>query len=123
MKLFFLKDHSLYKIFKTLEKIPNKKTIWIYIDPEHAFFDNERRGKQIQEILEKKQLNAFFVTKTEKARTFFLRLGLQIQHQEQHKIVKILRLAYLFFFNMKKFHLLVYTKKNYIFYTIFVLEV
>jgi hypothetical protein len=74
MKLFFLKDHSLYKIFKTLEKIPNNKTIQIYIDPEHAFFDNERWGRQIQELLQKKNLNAFFVTKTEKAKYFFEKL-------------------------------------------------
>ena len=74
MKLFFLKDHSLYKIFKTLEKIPNGKTIHIYIDPEHAFFDNEWWGKQIQELLVQKNLHAFFVTKTEKARKFFERI-------------------------------------------------
>ncbi len=74
MKLFFLKEHSLYKIFKTIEKIPDNRTINVYIDPEHAFFDNERRGNQIKELLEKKHINAFFITKTEKAKYFFSHL-------------------------------------------------
>lgn len=123
MKLFFLKDQSLYKIFKTLEKIPNNKTIHIYIDPEHAFFDNEWRGKQIQEILTDKNLNAFFITKTDKARNFFRKIWLEIIHQEKHPILKYINLAYLFFFNIKTFHLQAYTKKNYMFYAIFGFEI
>lgn len=123
MKLFFLKEHSLYKIFKTIEKVPNGRTIHIYIDPEHSFFDNEWRGKEIKELLQKKNLNAMFVTKTEKSKYFFSSLWLTVLHQEKHKIVKYLRLIYDFFFNIKKFHLQVYTKKNYIFYVVFGFEV
>ncbi len=123
MKLFFLKEHSLYKIFKTIEKVPNGRTIYIYIDPEHSFFDNEWRGKEIKDVLQKKNLNAFFVTKTDKSKYFFTSLGLNVLHQEKHKIVKYLRLVYDFFFNIKKFHLQVYTKKNYIFYVVFGFEI
>lgn len=123
MKLFFLKEHSLYKIFKTIEKVPNWRTIYIYIDPEHSFFDNERRGKEIKELLQKKNLLANFVTKTEKSKYFFSSLWLTVLHQEKHKVVKYLRLAYDFFFNIKKFHLQVYTKKSYIFYVVFGFEV
>ncbi len=123
MKLFFLKEHSLYKIFKTIEKVPNGRTIYIYIDPEHSFFDNEWRGKEIKELLEKKTINAFFVTKTEKSKYFFSSLWLNVLHQEKHKIIKYLKLIYDFFFNIKKFHLQVYTKKNYIFYVVFGFEV
>jgi len=92
MKIFFLKEHSLYKIFKTLEKIPNNKVVQIYIDPEHTFFDNERRGKQIKEILEQKKLKASFITKNEKNKKFFEKLDLDIIHQEQNKIVKALNI-------------------------------
>ena len=123
MKLFFLKEHSLYKIFKTIEKVPNGRTIYIYIDPEHSFFDNEWRGKEIKELLQKKQLNALFVTKTDKSKYFFSSLGLNVLHQEKNKIIKYLRLIYDFFFNIKKFHLQVYTKKNYIFYVVFGFEI
>lgn len=123
MKLFFLKEHSLYKIFKTIEKVPSGRTIYIYIDPEHSFFDNEWRGKEIKELLQKKNLNAMFVTKTEKSKYFFSSLWLTVLHEEKHKIIKYLRLFYDFFFNIKKFHLQVYTKKNYIFYVVFGFEV
>jgi len=123
MKLFFLKEHSLYKIFKTIEKVPNGRTIYIYIDPEHAFFDNERWGKEIKDALQKKNLNALFVTKTEKSKYFFSSLWLHVLHQEKHKIIKYIRLIYDFFFNIKKFHLQVYTKKSYIFYVVFWFEI
>jgi len=123
MKLFFLKEHSLYKIFKTIEKVPSGRTIYVYIDPEHSFFDNEWWGKEIKELLQKKNLNALFVTKTEKSKYFFSSLWLTVLHQEKHKILKYLRLIYDFFFNIKKFHLQVYTKKNYIFYVVFGFEV
>lgn len=123
MKLFFLKDHSLYKIFKTLEKLPSGKTVHISIDPEHAFFDNEWRGKQIQELLQQKNIHAFFITRTEHSKNFFEKIGLPVIHQEKHKILKILHLVYLFFFNIKQFHLQAYTKKNYMFYMIFWFEI
>jgi hypothetical protein len=41
MKFFFAKTDSLYKIFKSLEKIPSHRSVEIFIDPEHALFDNE----------------------------------------------------------------------------------
>lgn len=119
MKFFFLQSDSLYKIFKTLEKIPAKKTVYIHIDPEHSLFENERWGKQIKEILEKNHIDAYFVTKTEKTRAFFERLNLPVQHQEKNKFMKFVHLGYLFFFNIKKFHLHAYNKKNYIFYIVF----
>jgi hypothetical protein len=43
MKFFFTKTDSLYKIFKSLEKIPSHKNVEIFIDPEHSLFDNEWR--------------------------------------------------------------------------------
>ncbi len=123
MKLFFLKDHSLYKIFKTLEKAPSGKMIHIYIDPEHAFFDNERWGTQIKDLLVKKNIHAAFITKTEKAKNFFEKVGLTVIHEQQHQILKVLNLVYLFFFNIKNFHLAAYTKKNSVFYMVFGFEV
>lgn len=71
MKLFFQKNDSLYKIFKTLEKLTVNKSVNIHIDPEHSFFDNERWGKQIKEILQNKNIDAYFITKNEKSKYFF----------------------------------------------------
>jgi hypothetical protein len=74
MKIFFQKSDSLYKIFKTIEKIQTNKEINIYIDPEHSFFDNERRGKQLKELLEEKKIEAYFITKNDRSKYFFQNL-------------------------------------------------
>jgi len=122
MKVFFLKEHSLYKIFKTLEKIPNGKVVQIHIDPEHAFFENERRGQQILELFGKKKIDATFITKNDKNKKHYQKIGMKVEYQEENKFIKTLNLTYLFLFNIKKFHLYVYTKKNLVFYMVFAFE-
>jgi hypothetical protein len=74
MKVFFQKNDSLYKIFKTLEKISTNKSVNIYIDPEHSFFDNERRGKQLKELIQERNLDAYFITKNDRSKYFFQNL-------------------------------------------------
>ena len=105
MKIFFVQEDSLLKIFKTLEKIQKWKQVEITIDPEHPLFDNERRWKQIKDVLEKRWIDATFITKTEKSRIFFQKLWLKVNHTEQNKFLKIMRMIYLFFFDIKKLHL------------------
>jgi len=119
MKFFFLQEHGLYKIFKTLEKVPKKKTIHIHIDPEHAFFQNDRRAKQIKEILDKREVVWLFVAKTQRAKNFFERNNLQYIFKEKHPIRKTLHMMKLFLFDIKKFHLHAIEKKNYIFFVVF----
>ncbi|HRX63801.1 MAG TPA: hypothetical protein P5060_01720 [Candidatus Absconditabacterales bacterium] len=124
MKLFFVAEDSLYKIFKTLEKIPKGKHIEISIDSHHSLFDNEWWGKQIKDVLDKRFINATFVTKTEKSRKFFEKIGLDTKHLEKNKIIKVFRIIYLFVFNIKKFHLSTLNdKKKYSFFLIFGFEV
>jgi len=122
MKFFFSKTDSLYKIFKTLEKIPTGRKVEIFIDPEHSLFDNEWRGKQIKEILEKRNIQASFVTKKAKNKEFFLSIGLEVTHLEQRNIEKAASMFYLFLFNIKKFHLHTYESKKYVFALIFFFE-
>ena len=122
MKFFFSKTDSLYKIFKTLEKIPTGRQVEIFIDPEHSLFDNERRGKQIKEIIEKRNVEASFVTKKAKNKEFFQSIGLAVHHVEQRNIEKAASIFYLFLFNIKKFHLHTYESKKYIFVLIFFFE-
>lgn len=119
MKFFFLKEHGLYKIFKTLEKVPAKKTIHINIDPEHAFFENERRAAQLKELLDKKEIVAFFIAKTQRTKNFFDRTNLPYIFQEKHPIRKALHIAKLFLFDIKRFHLHAIEKKNYLFFVVF----
>lgn len=122
MKLFFVKEDSLYKIFKTLERIPTWKNVEISIDPEHSLFVNERRGTQLKEIIDNKWLNVTFITKSEKIKRFFDEVGLNVFLQETSTIKKILNVWYIFIFNIKKFHLHAYYKKNYVFYVVFFFE-
>jgi hypothetical protein len=105
MKIFFVKEDSLLKIFKTLEKIQKWKNVEITIDPEHPLFDNERWWRQIKEVLEKRWINATFITKTEKSRIFFQKLWFNVNHTEQNKFVKIFRMIFIFFFDIKKLHI------------------
>jgi hypothetical protein len=122
MKFFFAKTDSLYKIFKTLEKVPNGRKVEIFIDPEHSLFDNPRRGKQIKEILEQKHLEATFTTKSSKNRAYFREVGLFVEQIKERNIEKAVNLLYLFLFNIKKFHLHTYESKKYIFALIFLFE-
>jgi len=124
MKFFFAAEDSLYKIFKTLEKIPKWKNIEINIDSHHSLFDNEWWWKQIKEVLDKKSINAVFVTKTEKDRKFFSQIWLKTNHLEKNKFFKVLRMFYLFVFDIKKFHLNTLQKrKSYTFFLVFWFEI
>jgi hypothetical protein len=122
MKLFFVKDNSLYKIFKTLEKVPRHKTVDIYIEPDHPVFENEWRGKQILDLLEKKEIHARFITKKEKTRRYWAQLNANVVHKQKHPIMQWLHMVYLFFFHIKKFHLHAVEKKNYVFFIVFGVE-
>ena len=123
MKFFFSKTDSLYKIFKALEKIPSHREVEIFIDPEHALFDNERRGLQIKDILEKNHIEATFVTKNKKNRDYLSKIWLKVDYEQKKNIEKILHIFYLFFFNIKKFHLHTYESKKYLFILIFLFEI
>lgn len=115
MKLFFFADDSLYKIFKTLEKIPRWKEVEISIEPTHSLFDNEWRWKQIKDIIDKRSIRATFSTQNEKCKKFFDKIWLKTNYVETNKIMKVLRMIYLFFFNIKKFHLDTKWKKYWVF--------
>ena len=124
MKLFFLAEDSLYKIFKTLEKVPKWKQLEISIDSHHSLFDNQWWWKQIKEVLDNRSLNARFITKTDRSRKFFEKIGLKTHHIEKNKFMKAVRLLYLFVFNIKKFHLNSIDKKNsYTFVLVFGFEI
>ena len=74
MKFFFSKTDSLYKIFKTLEKIPPQKAVQMFIDPEHPFFENQRWGKQMLDVIQKRNLNIVFSAEKEANRKYFEQL-------------------------------------------------
>ena len=105
MKFFFLKTDSLYKIFKTLEKVPSQKAVQIFIDPEHPFFENQWRGKQLQDLIKERNLNITFLAEKESNRKYFQQLGLQVHYEEEKPIIKMLKTLSVFLFDFKRFHL------------------
>ena len=123
MKFFFAKTDSLYKIFKSLEKIPAHRNVEIFIDPEHSLFDNERRWTQIKDIIEKNQIDATFVTKNKKNKDYLESIWLKVNYEKSKHIEKAINIFYLFLFNIKKFHLHTYESKKYLFVLIFLLEI
>jgi len=123
MKFFFSKTDSLYKIFKALERIPSHRDVEIFIDPEHSLFENEWRWQQIKEILEKKQINATFVTKNKKNRDYLNSLWFNVNYENKRRLENAINIIYLFFFNIKKFHLHTYESKKYLFILIFFFEI
>jgi len=123
MKFFFAKTDSLYKIFKSLEKIPSHRSVEIFIDPEHSLFDNERWWQQIKDILEKNKIDATFITKNKKNRDYLTSVWLKVNLTKEKNIQKALNSLYLFFFNIKKFHLQTYESKKYLFILVFLFEI
>ena len=95
MKFFFSKTDNLYKIFKTIEKIPASRKVEIFIDPEHTLFENEWWGKQINETLSKKHIEATFVTKNKKNKEYYETVGLKVDFQGEQIVKKIFSIALL----------------------------
>ncbi len=123
MKLFFLNNDTLYKLFTTIEKVPKKATIKIFIESENQFFNNPRWAKQITWILVERWLDATFVTENEQQKAFLEKNDLRCELRQIKTRRKILNISYRFFFNIKKFHLYVYQKKNYTFFAVFGAEI
>ena len=123
MKFFFAKTDSLYKIFKSLEKIPSHRSVEIFIDPEHSLFDNEWWGQQIKDIIDENKIDATFVTKNRKNRDYLESVWLKTNLIKEKNIQRAINTFYLFFFNIKKFHLQTYESKKYLFWFVFFLEI
>ena len=123
MKLFFLKQDSLYKIFTTLEKTPKHSHVQIFIESENQFFNNVRRSKQIDGILSKRDIKATFIAQNSHQKNFFEEHRINHEVKKENKIRRFFNLLYWFFFNIKKFHLHTYQHKNYSFFAIFWAEI
>lgn len=123
MKLFFLNNDSLYKIFTTLEKTPKNSHIQIFIESSNQFFHNPRRSTQIDTILRKRNIKATFIAQNEHQKIFFEEHKINHEVKKENKIRLLLNLVYWFFFNIKKFHIHTYDSKNYTFFAIFWAEI
>ena len=123
MKLFFLKQDSLYKIFTTLEKTPKNSQIQIFVESENQFFNNPRWSKQIDGIISKRGIKATFIAQNDHQRKFFEDNKINHEVKKENQIRRFFNLLYRFFFNIRKFHLHTYQNKNYSFFAIFGAEI
>lgn len=123
MKFVFEKADSFYKIFRTIEKIPDGKSVTFSIHPHNHFFKNIRRGKQLFDLSSKKQLKVEFVTQDVVAQHYLKDAGFTVTHTTAQPRLQYLQLVYLFFFKIKTFHLNVLNKKDQLSYLIFGLEI
>jgi hypothetical protein len=119
MRLQFTPQDSIYKIFKTIRKIPNYKEVRIFIDPKHTFFENPRRGKEIKETIEKKQLNAQFVVQDFATKRYFEDIGIPILFEQYTPMMRFLWQCHDLIFATKDFHNNLFVKQNYVSYLVF----
>lgn len=122
MKLVFDRSDSFYKIFKSLEKIPDGKSVDIEIHPHNQFFKNIRRGKQLVELLKEKKITYHITTNSDFVVAYFSELGEKADLQETHTLKKSASLIYNFLFNIKKFHLQMIDKKDYLSFIVLWIE-
>lgn len=114
MRIQFGTRDSIYKIFKTIRKIPSYKKVHIFIDPDHEFFSNDRRGKEIRATLLKKNISATFIVKDLKSKRYFEALGASVSYEQPHIFSKLVWKLYQLLFATKELHNSLMIKKNYI---------
>jgi hypothetical protein len=98
MKLFFLDDDNLHKIFKTLQKVPTGKHVTCFVEADNAIFNNERRGRQIKQLIIERKLHITRIAKTTRQKEFFEQTGLTYTYVHRSARSKNLALLQSFFF-------------------------
>lgn len=122
MKLIFDKSDSFYKIFKSIEKLPDNKKITISIHPQNQFFKNIWRGKQLIELFQQKNIDYEITTNDQTVVNYFEELGIDISLNKENKLKKRWETLYNFFFRIKDFQLQMLNKKDYASFLILWLE-
>lgn len=122
MKIQFERQDSFYKITKTIEKIPNKRKVVFFIDPDNNIFANDWRGQQFRELCESKELDYQITIANSKVRNYCDRVWLPYHYNAWSSIATSLSIIYSFFFKVRDFHYYVIHQKKYIKYIIIALE-
>lgn len=118
MKLSFSQKDSIYKIFKTIKKIPSYKKVYITIDEKHSLFEHKRWWKQIKDIIDNHDLDVTFVTSSHLVKTYFKEHQCKVQYTPKDLWTKWWLFFYNIFFSTKEFHTSLLLRKNYISYII-----
>lgn len=122
--VFFLKQDHFHKIFTTLEKKPKNTNLRISIESGNHFFVNTRRSKQINQLLESRQIKATFIAQNTEQARFFEDNNLNYELKTESKWSLIAKLFYYFVTNIKKYHLYTtYQNHTYRLYIMIAIEV
>ncbi len=122
MKLQFDKKDSIYKIFKTINKIPSYKSVTIFIDSQNPFYRNQWRGKQIMELIEQHHLQATFMATSRDANEYLTSIGAQIKEPEHSPFHTFFKTLFDLVFKTKNLHNQLVLKQNYLSYLVIVAE-
>jgi hypothetical protein len=123
MKLFFTKDDTLYKIMRSIEKLPKGKEVSLYIDYQNSFYSHPWWGKQIVSLMQERDLHYSFICKHPKAKKYFDEHGITYEYEAPNRFLQTIHLFWMLMFNAKKFHLSVFTKKSTLSYIFVVWEI
>lgn len=123
MKLQFDKKDSIYKIFKTINKIPSYRAVTIFIDGQNPFFRNQRWGKQIMELIEQHHLQATFISSSKDAHAYLTQIGAALKQQEHSPFHQFFMAIYTLLFTTKNLHNKLVLKQNYLSYLVIVAEI
>lgn len=122
MKIFFAKTDSIYKIFKTLKKIPPNRSISIVIDEQNSFFDHTRRGFQLKEVLKQQHLHATFPVTTKKQEIYYQAAWLAYFKENENGTFWLFWFFKDLFSTTKSAHEKLLVKKNFISYLMILSE-
>lgn len=122
MKLSFDKSDSFYKIFKSIEKLPDNKKVTISIHSQNQFFRNIWRGKQLIELFGQKNIDYSIITNDQSVVNYFDELWIKVDLNKENRLKKWWELLYNFFFRVKDFQLQMLNKKDYTSFLILWLE-
>ncbi len=123
MKLQFDKKDSIYKIFKTINKIPSYRAVIIFIDGQNPFFRNLRRGKQIMELIEQHHLQATFISPSKEGYDYLTTIWATIKQNERSPFQQFFTTVYQLLFTTKNLHNQLVLKQNYLSYLVIVAEI
>lgn len=112
MQLQFSQEDSLYKIFKTLKRVPPYKRVTISLEKWHEIFEHDRRAHQLAELIIKQHLTAEFITNTLEEANTLRTAWLTVTSKQKTGINALVDKVKEFFFSTGSIHKQLLSKKN-----------
>lgn len=122
MKIKFYKTDKIHKIFKSIEKLSDKKKIQIFIEEWNEIYENIWWWNQLIQLLDKKKIDFEIFVNWTTSFKYFNKLWVKNISQNINFFEISIYILKSYFFKIKDFHWDVFRKKTYFFYVILVLE-